>query len=379
MSETGEVIGVDADAVARWLATLGLEFAAPLQFHRFGLGQSNLTYRVTDAAGRAWVLRRPPLGHLLASAHDVVREARILAALANTDVPAPRILGVTADSEFSDVPWVLMEFVDGVVVDTMEVAEALTPQQRRRIALSLPRTLAKIHAVDLAKVGLEELASHKPYAQRQLKRWAGQWELSKTRELPELDDLTRRLAAAAPEQHEISLVHGDFHLRNLITSPETGEVVATLDWELSRLGDPLADMGILLTYWPESAETTGGDFAPSTLEGFPDRAEMARLYLEASGRNPAALRTGTCWGYGSWRSSPKASCAGRWTSRRTRRPRELPPSHGSTRWCARLAKSPTPRGSRPAEREWVDAAARHAAGFPDAVEIDFVDPARRLV
>jgi aminoglycoside phosphotransferase (APT) family kinase protein len=290
MSETGEVIGVDADAVARWLATLGLEFAAPLQFHRFGLGQSNLTYRVTDAAGRAWVLRRPPLGHLLASAHDVVREARILAALANTDVPAPRILGVTADSEFSDVPWVLMEFVDGVVVDTMEVAEALTPQQRRRIALSLPRTLAKIHAVDLAKVGLEELASHKPYAQRQLKRWAGQWELSKTRELPELDDLTRRLAAAAPEQHEISLVHADFHLRNLITSPETGEVVATLDWELATLGDPLPDMGSLLTYWPEPGETTGGDFAPSTLEGFPDRADMARLYLEETGRDSAALQ-----------------------------------------------------------------------------------------
>ncbi len=279
--------------MSRWLATLGIEFAAPLRFQRVGLGQSNLTYRVTDAAGRSWVLRRPPLGHLLASAHDVVREARIIAALENTDVPAPRILGVTGpsgDTAFSDAPMVLMEFVDGLVVDTMGVAEALTPQRRREIAVSMPRTLAKIHAVNLTEVGLADLASHKPYAQRQLKRWAGQWELSKTRDLPELDDLTRRLAAAAPEQREISLVHGDFHLRNLIVSRETGEIVATLDWELSTLGDPLADMGSLLTYWTEPGESAIGDFAPSTLDGCPDRAEMTRLYLEQTGRDPAALQ-----------------------------------------------------------------------------------------
>ena len=290
MTDTQQVVGLDSDAVGRWLATLGIQFEAPLRFQRIGLGQSNLTYRVSDAAGRAWVLRRPPLGHLLASAHDVMREARIIAALADTDVPVPQILGTTVDSEFSEVPLVLMEFVDGLVVDTMGVAEALTPQQRRQIALDLPRTLAKIHAVDLEQVGLADLASHRPYAQRQLKRWAGQWELSKTRELPELDDLTRRLVAAAPEQREISLVHGDFHLRNLITSRETGEIVATLDWELSTLGDPLADMGSLLTYWAEPGEATAGDYAPSTLEGFPDRAEMTRLYLEATGRDSAALR-----------------------------------------------------------------------------------------
>jgi aminoglycoside phosphotransferase (APT) family kinase protein len=283
-----EVIeAVDVAAVQRWLPALGIDVVPPLRFQRIGLGQSNLTYRVTDEDGNAWVLRRPPLGHLLASAHDVVREARIIAALADTDVPAPRILGVATDS---DVPLVLMEFVDGLVVDTMDVAEQLTPEHRRRIALSLPRTLAKIHAVDLDRTGLVDLASHKPYAQRQLKRWAGQWELSKTRELPELDRLTRRLAAAAPEQREISLVHGDFHLRNLITAEDSGEVVAVLDWELSTLGDPLADMGSLLTYWPEPGESTGGDFAPSTLDGFSDRAEMAELYLAETGRDPAALQ-----------------------------------------------------------------------------------------
>ncbi|MFI2477883.1 phosphotransferase family protein [Nocardia xishanensis] len=290
MPETWEVVGIDAEAVSRWFTELGIEYAVPLRFQRIGLGQSNLTYRVTDAEDMAWVLRRPPLGHLLASAHDVVREARIIAALADTDVPVPRILGVTTDPAFSDVPLVLMEFVEGPIVDTMDAAAALTPPQRRQIALTLPRTQAKIHAVDLGKVGLDGLASHKPYAQRQLRRWAGQWAVSKTRELPELDDLTRRLSAAIPEQREVSLVHGDFHLRNLIFSQETGDIAAVLDWELSTLGDPLADMGSLLTYWPEPGEATGGDFAPSTLDGFPDRAEMARLYLAETGRDAAALQ-----------------------------------------------------------------------------------------
>lgn len=281
---------VDPDAIARWLTELGIEFESPLQFGRIGLGQSNLTYRVSDDGGRAWVLRRPPLGHLLASAHDVLREARIIAALADTNVPAPQILGTTTDARFADVPLVLMEFVEGLVVDTMKVARALSPQLRRQIAVDMPHTLARIHAVDLDAVGLSDLASHKPYAQRQLKRWAGQWELSKTRELPELDELTARLAAAVPEQHEISLVHGDFHLRNLIASPETGQIVATLDWELSTLGDPLADMGSLLTYWAEPGEAGVGDYAPSTLEGCPNRAEMTQLYLDETGRDPAALQ-----------------------------------------------------------------------------------------
>ncbi|HZE17642.1 MAG TPA: phosphotransferase family protein, partial [Mycobacterium sp.] len=168
--------------------------------------------------------------------------------------------------------------------------EALTPQRRRQIGLSLPKTLAKIHAVDLEEVGLSDLASHKPYAQRQLKRWAGQWELSKTRELPDLDDLTRRLVAAVPQRQELALVHGDFHLRNVITSHATGEVVAVLDWELSTLGDPLADMGSLLAYWPEPGEDTAGDFAAAALDGFPRRAEMARVYLTETGRDAETLK-----------------------------------------------------------------------------------------
>jgi aminoglycoside phosphotransferase (APT) family kinase protein len=299
--------GVDPAAIEAWLRQLGIAFTGPLGFERIGLGQSNLTYRVRDADGRSWVLRRPPLGTLLASAHDVAREARILAALADTAVPTPRVYGLTRgdrqggeagrsgsppeDEPPADTPLLLMEFVDGVVVDRMSVAESLTPQRRRQIGLSLPKTLATIHAVDIDAVGLADLASHKPYAQRQLKRWAGQWELSKTRELPELDDLTRRLIAAAPQQQDLTLVHGDFHLRNVITSHDTGDVIAVLDWELSTLGDPLADMGSLLAYWPAPGEDdTAGLFAPAMLDGFPDRAELARVYLTETGRDAETLK-----------------------------------------------------------------------------------------
>lgn len=288
MARSG-VVGINPTEVAEWIEQLGITFTAPLTFERIGLGQSNLTYLVCDAQERKWVLRRPPLGDLLASAHDVAREARILSALEDTPVPTPRVYGLSRDA--AGVPLLLMEFVDGLVVDRMPIAESLTPQRRREIGLSMPTTLAKIHAVDLEKAGLDDLASHKPYAQRQLKRWAGQWEQSKTRELPDLDDLTRRLIAAAPQQQELTLVHGDFHLRNVITSHTTGEVIGVLDWELSTLGDPLADMGSLLAYWPQPGEEDiAGGFAATALEGFPDRAEMARVYLAQTGRDAATLK-----------------------------------------------------------------------------------------
>lgn len=289
-ADTERPVGVDDAAATSWIRSLGIDLTGCLSFERIGLGQSNLTYLVTDEDQQRWVLRRPPLGHLLASAHDVAREARILSALADTDVPVPRVYGLTQDLRYTDVTLLLMEFVDGLVVDRMSVAESLTAERRREIGLSLPRTLAKIHAVDLKRSGLDDLASHKPYAQRQLKRWSRQWEQSKTRELPALDALTARLVSAIPEQHEVSLVHGDFHLRNVITSFATGDVAAVLDWELSTLGDPLADMGSMLAYWPEAGEDTAGDFAATALDGFPNRDELASVYLEETGRDPAALK-----------------------------------------------------------------------------------------
>lgn len=266
--------------------SLGIDYVGPLRLARIGIGQSNLTFLVSDERAGRWVLRRPPLGRLLASAHDVAREARILSALEGTNVPTPRVYGVGNTGE---TPLVLMDFVDGLVLDQRPVAEGLSLRHRHAIGLSLARTLAKVHAVDLDETGLSDLASHKPYAQRQLTRWSTQWQQSKTRELPLLHELTDRLRANVPEQHELTLVHGDFHLRNVITSLDSGEVAAVLDWELSTLGDPMADLGCLLAYWPESGEPTAGDFAVCTLAGFPTRDELVKAYHEETGRDLSAL------------------------------------------------------------------------------------------
>ncbi len=171
--------------------TGGVGATTPLTFERIGNGQSNLTYSVTDAGGGRWVLRRPPLGTLLASAHDVVREHRILSSLQGTKVPVPKILGITEDPEITDAPLVLMSYIDGVVIDGVPVAQKLTEDERRAVGLAMPKTLASIHGVDLEETGLDDLASRKPFAERQLKRWSAQWEKSKTRDVPDVDRLAR--------------------------------------------------------------------------------------------------------------------------------------------------------------------------------------------
>lgn len=281
---------VDAEALRGWLSDNGIEFDDQVHATRIGGGQSNLTYLLSDGSGRRYVLRRPPVGHLLASAHDVAREARILSALAPTDVRVPAVYGVCSDEAVTPVPLVVMEFVDGVSLEKRESAEMLPMAARRNVGTSMMQTLAHIHAVDLDATGLSDLASHKPYAHRQLKRWAAQWEHSKTREIPELDSLTRRLAENAPEQHETLLVHGDFHIRNVMVDPETGEVQAALDWELSTLGDPLADIGSTLAYWPEVGEEIPGRFSAETMDGFPSPSDVAADYLRITGRDPQALK-----------------------------------------------------------------------------------------
>nr|WP_153347931.1 phosphotransferase family protein [Nocardia aurantia] len=272
--------------MVEWLTSSGLDHRLPLRATRIGLGQSNLIFEITDADDRRWILRRPPLGRLLSSAHDVVREARILTALAGTDVPVPRIVDLATDD---GVPVVLMEHVAGLVIDRPVIAAALSPQHRRAVGIALPRTLARIHAVNLDDTGLADLASHKPYAERQLKRWTAQWERTKTRDVPRVDRLAERLRAAIPPQRELGLVHGDFHIRNVITDPVGGDITAVLDWELCTLGDPLADLGSLLAYWPQPGERETDSFAMCALPGFPSRAELVTEYVAATARDVAAL------------------------------------------------------------------------------------------
>lgn len=280
---------LDLPGLGDWLALQGASVAGGLEARRIGLGQSNLTYLVTDQAGHRWVARRPPLGTLLASAHDVAREHRILTALAGSDVPTPGVVGLVEDPAICDAPVLLVEYVDGLVIDRMENAEALTLEQRRTIGLDVAEVLACLHAVDLDAVGLSDLASHSPYATRQLKRWTRQLEASRTTERPELDRLTAWLRAHVPEQVGLAIVHGDLHVRNVIADPDTARVRATLDWELCTLGDPLADLGTTLAYWPEAGEPSIGMFEASQLPGFATRREIAEAYAEHSGRDLADL------------------------------------------------------------------------------------------
>lgn len=277
--------GLREDALTGWLVGLGVGLQAPLTYERVGLGQSNLTYLVTDAKGERLVLRRPPLGVLLASAHDVAREHRILSALQGTDVPLPRVLGLCEEPSITDVPVLAVSHVEGTVVDQRPDAEALAPAARHAIGLSLVDTLGRVHGVDLTEVGLDDLASHKPYAARQLKRWSGQWELSRTRELPALEQLTERLRALEPESGEVVLVHGDSHLRNVIVDPDDASVRAILDWELCTLGDPLADLGTVLAYWPQPGDPPTMRFDASMVEGFATREELVERYVAATGRD----------------------------------------------------------------------------------------------
>lgn len=283
-------VAIDLDAFASWARQHGCDLREPLEVSRIGFGQSNLTYLITGANGIRAVARRPPRGHLLQSAHDVAREYRIIHALQATDVPVPGTFGMAEPGEVeADVPVVAMEFVDGLVLNRPVDAASLSPHVRHAVGLRMAQTLATLHAVDLQQVGLEDLASHSPYAPRQLKRWASQLAASRTQERPELDELTGVLQRNVPQSSTIVLVHGDFHLRNVILDPDTGAVRAALDWELSTLGDPLADIGSLLAYWPQAGDGPTGMFDAAAEPGFASREEIAAAYLEASGRDGADL------------------------------------------------------------------------------------------
>ena len=282
--------GVDVANVTRWLDQHIDGASGPYTFDLVAGGHSNLTYKVTDTAGAAYVLRRPPLGHLLASAHDMGREHRIISALAPTPVPVAPALGYCADPDVNGAPFYVMAFVDGLVVRDKMTAEArLTPAERRVAGLSLVDTLAAIHAVDPATVGLGDLGRHDGYIARQLKRWYGQWNAQKTRDLPAVDHVHDELAARIPEQGPATIVHGDYRLDNCMLGGDAN-VAAVLDWEICTLGDPLADAGLLMVYWTGPDDTASAwETSASTAAGFPNRAELLERYQQHSGRDVSAI------------------------------------------------------------------------------------------
>jgi aminoglycoside phosphotransferase (APT) family kinase protein len=258
----------------------------PLAFERISGGHSNLTYAVADAADGRWALRRPPLGRRLASAHDMAREHRIISALQETEVPVPPIVGLCEDDSVNGAPFYVMDFVEGPILRSRKEAErSFDEAQRGPIGERVVDTLVSIHAIDPDRVGLGEFGRKQDYVARQLHRWQGQWEKSKTRELPLIDDVHQRLSERIPDQGAATIVHGDYRLDNMILT-EAGEVAAVVDWELCTLGDPLADVGMLIVYWSEDGDELMPLLqAPTTASGFPSRDQVRERYAQRSGRD----------------------------------------------------------------------------------------------
>lgn len=266
-----------------------------LRFELISGGRSNVTYLVRGG-GHEWVLRRPPLGHVLPTAHDMVREHRVLSALAGTDVPAPRPIALCEDASVNERPFYVMEYCPGVVLATdLPAGFATTPEARRRISEALVDTLVRLHAVDYHAVGLDGFGHPEGYLERQVRRWSQQWERSQTAPLPEIDTLIRRLHAAIPSSPSPTIVHGDYRLGNMALDPhEPGRVVAIFDWEMATLGDPLADLGYTLIYWTDAADPPpaggiGTTSAFTALPGFFTRAGIVAEYARRSGRNVDAV------------------------------------------------------------------------------------------
>jgi aminoglycoside phosphotransferase (APT) family kinase protein len=277
--------GIDRGGVEGWFKANVPEVELPLSFDRISGGRSNMTFGVRDAAGHAWALRRPPLGKRLGSAHDMGREHRAIAALQDTPVPVPPVVGLCEDESVNGAPFYVMGFVEGPILRSAEDAKAFDEDDRRAIGERVVDTLVAIHEVDPDEVGLGDLGRKESYVERQLRRWQGQWEKSKTRKLAVIDDVHARLSSRIPEQGPATIVHGDYRLDNMILAP-SGEVAAVVDWELCTLGDPLADVGMLLVYWSEARDDFMPLFAPATIApGFPNRDEVRERYAERSGRD----------------------------------------------------------------------------------------------
>ncbi|MET9304539.1 phosphotransferase family protein [Streptomyces cellulosae] len=250
-------------------------------------GRSNLTYTVTDGAS-TWVVRRPPLGHVLATAHDMKREHRVISALHPTSVPVPRPVLLWEDEEVLGAPFYVMEYVEGTPYRTAGQLAPLGPERTRKAVLNLVDTLVDLHAVDPAEVGLEDFGRPEGFLDRQLRRWGKQLDASRNRELAGIDELHAALGRELPVSPAPTVVHGDYRLDNALISDDES-VRAVLDWEMSTLGDPLTDLGLLVMYssplgMPDSPVSTTAE-AP----GHPTPAELIERYAARSGRDVAAV------------------------------------------------------------------------------------------
>jgi aminoglycoside phosphotransferase (APT) family kinase protein len=287
------VKGIAAEALDAWFEANVEGARAPLRFSLIAGGHSNLTYRVEDAAGHVFVLRRPPTGAVIATAHDMGREHRIISALADTGVPVPPALGLCEDASVNDAPFYVMGFVEGYVLTDPNQTRAHIPEANRaKLGDDVVRVLAELHGLDPDDVGLGDLGRKEAYLDRQLKRWRGQWEKTKTRELEAMETVYEGLQRLKPEQVGAAIVHGDYRLGNMLVSAE-GAVNAVLDWELCTLGDPMADLGYVMNNWADPGEVgpegQGAATFPTVVGGFPTRRAFLDAYEAATGRDTSLI------------------------------------------------------------------------------------------
>jgi aminoglycoside phosphotransferase (APT) family kinase protein len=285
---TGAVVqsprGLDLDRLAAWLPEAVPGAGTDLSARLVVGGKSNLTYALTDGATE-WILRRPPLGHVLATAHDMAREYRVMSALQGTDVPVPTTYALCEDESVLGAPFYVMERVAGTPYRHARDLEALGPTRTRVVATGLVDTLAALHRVDPAAVGLADFGRPEGFLRRQVERWRKQLAASYTRELPSADELHRRLATSIPEESATGIVHGDYRLDNVLTD-DHDRPVAVLDWEMATLGDPLTDLALMLVYHRLGRHVTGDLVADAaSAPGFLDEHEILARYAEHSDRD----------------------------------------------------------------------------------------------
>ncbi|MGX1976549.1 phosphotransferase family protein [Streptomyces kronopolitis] len=259
----------------------------PLRAQLIEGGRSNLTYRVTDGTG-SWVVRRPPLGHVLATAHDMRREHRVISALHETPVPVPETLLLCEDESVIGAPFYVMELVEGTPYRTAAQLAPLGPERTRAVVLSLVDTLVELHAVDPEAAGLGDFGRPDGFLERQLRRWGKQLAASKNRALPGIEELHAALGRALPASLAPTVVHGDYRLDNVLVGAGDG-IEAVLDWEMSTLGDPLTDLGLLAMYSSDLGLPQSPVSTTSGAPGHPSPAELIERYAARSGRDVSAL------------------------------------------------------------------------------------------
>ena len=293
--------GINVGPVSRWLEHNVDGAKAPFDFELIAGGRSNLTFKVTGADGSAYVLRRPPVSHVLPTAHDMSREYRIISALGPTPVPVAPALGFCGEEEVNGRPFYVMGFVEGHILrDQNRVAKVLDEAGRRRASEQMVDVMADIHAVDVDAVGLGDLGRREGYIERQLRRWYGQFQQSvegRDRKVSAVDEVHDLLAARVPEQGPAAIVHGDYRLDNTMLGDD-GSIRAVLDWEICTLGDPMADLGLLMVYWAEQGDSASAlGVSPTALPGFLTRSELSARYAARTGRDISALPFYVAFGY----------------------------------------------------------------------------------